>query len=198
MADWRKAITNDITTKPDEPPYDPTKGRQKLAKLVEKAERQISQGKTKVPNKLWRTRYDGDIVFNMVLNGHVITVKDADGEVREEFGIPQDQVNEVLTGLAKAIRETDEWDDQIEAALAFKGPVSSAKVSRKGQGRSGPRQSTLPERSDKIPHRVPASEDQPHPSYELNKSKTYWRSPEQVAADEKSAAKRKASMEANA
>lgn len=195
MADWRSIITNDIPDQPDEPPFNPQRGREKLATSVERALEQIREGKTRVANRIWRTRHDGDFVFGLRLNKHPITVKDGKGKERAEFGVPKGQEETVLNGLAKHIRGSDEFDAQIEAALkAAPGTTSTRSASA---GTSTPRKSSLPPRADGLEHRIPASEPQPHKDYELNKAKTFWRSPEQMVADEKQSEQRKATMARN-
>lgn len=135
MASWRDTITNDILNTPDVKPFDHQKGREALAKVVERAATQISSNSTKAPNRLWSTRHDGNIVVALKLNGHPITVKDAKGVERERFAIPGGQADEVLKALAADIRATDEFDEQIKAVLEGQQTSTGNVAVKKSSGR---------------------------------------------------------------
>ncbi len=174
--DWKALIDKTLGTHFNAPVYDPAKGRDKLVKVIDKAAEQHKEGKTP-PTRSWKLGSNRAISFAPVLNGNPVLLQ---GEAVSY--VPAERFQDFLSGLKAAVQAGD-LDDEIKAALD--GESSSG--TRGGKPRAaatGPsRQSKMEARADGLPHRVPASEPQPHGDYTLNTGKTHWRSPEQVAKD---------------
>jgi hypothetical protein len=186
-------IDNALGTHFNAPVYDPKAGRKKLVKAIEAAANQHSENRIKVPNRAWAVGSNKAIRYSPTLKGQPILIGD-----KAENYVPSERFGDFLDGFKTAV-EAGDFDDQIEAALSGESSTETrgGKASTSGRGGAGRmRKSSLPARADGIEHRVLASEEQPHKDYTLNKAKTYWRSPEQVADDEKRSAQRLASMKA--
>ena len=182
--EWLALIDKTLGTHFDAPQYDPKKGRDKLSKVIDKASEQYTDGNTRVPHRAWRVGGNNAVEFKAKLNGQPVLL---DGQ--EKVYVPAEHFQTFLSQLKASVQSGD-LDKAIKAALENKGPSAGTSVSTKVAG--APRQSGIPARADGLPHRVKASEPQPHADYQLNKLKTHWRSPEQVAKDAASYADRSA------
>jgi hypothetical protein len=182
--EWKKLVDRTLGTNFDAPQYDPRKGRDKLVKAIDTAAKQHTDGSTKAPNRAWKLGGNNAIRFIPKLNGNELLLDD-----NHPVFVPAEQFQNFLKDLKSSV-QAGHLDEQIKAAL--EGKASSASMSSSIKGAGTPRQSGIPARADGLPHRVKASEPQPHADYQLNKLKTHWRSPEQVAKDAASYADRSA------
>ena len=169
--------------------YNPEPGRNRVKLALANARKQFGAvPPSKAPNKLWQIGHDGALKFTLKLNGNAIPL----GGEQSNY-MPSGEFEGFLDDLHAAV-DAGELDNEIKAALeSTKGgvDVGGGKTSAPRKAASGQsRQSKIAPRADGLPHRVPAAHDQPHGDYTLNKAKTHWRSPEQVAQDEKSYAAR--------
>lgn len=166
-------------------PYDPTAARKPVLKAIERTEEQFGAvPPSKAPNKWWKAA-NNVVEFSPKVGGSPLLIN---GEATNY--IPSERFPDFLKAFRQAV-EAGDFDKEIEA-----GGKGSAKVSVPG-GSGRARKSSLPPRADGLEHRVPAGSGQPHPSFTLNKAGTYWRSPEQVEADDKQSKQRLASIAKN-
>ncbi len=169
-------------------PFDKVAAREKMVARITRTLKQLN-GEPVSPRggKDFETLEANGVVYRPTLNGQSIEFAETDGE--DGFHATRSQLAAMLPEFARDV-EAGEFDDELQRALESK-PVSAVTPKAATRGGAGkPRKSSLPDRADGIPHRVAASEDQPHESYTMNKAKTFWRSPEQVEADDKRAKQR--------
>jgi hypothetical protein len=187
-SDW--AASGDEDASFDKAPFDFAGARSKLIARIGRTVKQLNGEKVSPQGgKDFEVLHNNGVHYRPTLNGHPIKLPGLDNGVR----INRDTLKEKLTDFSRDV-ESGHFDDQLEAALA--GSSTGTRGGRANSGGQGggakSRQSKLAERADGLPHRVPASEPQPHPDYTLNKMKTHWRSPEQRAKDAASYASRSA------
>lgn len=186
LKDLFSFFTGEAKEKYHEKPFDEAKARKPLLSGIKRARDDFNADKFTKPNR-WFSVKNSVVAFHPKLDGRTLTINGVD-----ENHMPSDRFVEFLDLMEKEV-EAGEFDDVIASHGKGNTDVHIRKASTGGKGGAGkPRQSKIAARADGLPHRVPASEDQPHADYTLNKAKTHWRSPEQVAQDEKSYAARSA------
>lgn len=174
-------------------PFDAAAGRAKLMARIQRANGQSTGQATMKGGSDFERGHHNEIRYRPTLNGKRIILFNEKGD---HFATNSGKFGGLLTRFSADV-DAGKYDDQIEAALAGQSSTGGkvGRVSTGGKGAPGVmRKSSLPARKDGIEHRVPASEEQPHKDYTLNKAKTFWRSPEQVADDDRRSAQRLASM----
>ena len=179
----------------DVKPFDAETARKQMVERIAKTLRHANnEQKMREPD--FERTYGNGILYRPTLNGQRIYLK---GDREDVFKTTSGKFASLLTDFSAAV-DTGKFDEQLKAALEAEKPEAGKAASNTSSGKGGAgkyRQSSLPERGDKIPHRVPADQAQPHDSYTLNKQKTLWRSPEQVAADDERSERRKATIAKN-
>lgn len=191
-SDW--AASGDEDASFDKAPFDFTGARNKLVARIARTLKQLNGEKVSPQGgKDFEVLHNNGVHYRPTLNGHPIKLPGLDNGVR----INRSTLQSKLTDFSRDV-ESGHFDDQLEAAMAGSSTgTRGGRTTTAGQGGAGKsRQSKIAPRADGLPHRVPSSEAQPHPDYELNKGKTHWRSPEQRAQDERSYASRSAGKKA--
>jgi len=102
-------------------PYDPAPGRKRVIRMIDNAASQYLEGKTKAPNRAWRTGHEA-VSFQLDLNGEYVPI----GGERINYLAPED-FQPFLADLKAAV-EAGELDQEIRAALESKAGGSSVAV----------------------------------------------------------------------
>lgn len=202
MAHWYDDVDEDIAEDFDNEEWSAERDRKALAKLVRNAASSIASGKSHAGrNGLWRRgAKHNELAFKLAYKGHDIQIVTPNGPRSEIHFRSTESAERALKGLADEIENTDIYDSELAAITGSEKPSArrgSAKAKPSGTrtAKTGAdRASSLPPRKDGLGHHIDASEPQPHPDYQLNRAKSHWRSPEQVAADKDRSARRLAAM----
>lgn len=126
--EWKKLIDKALGTNFDAPVYDPQKGRDKLAKVIDTAAKQHSEGSTRAPNRAWKAGGNNAIRFVPVLNGNQIMLDEG-----KPAYVPAEHFQKFLTQLKASVQAGD-LDKEIKAALDSekgKGASSSASTAKR-------------------------------------------------------------------
>lgn len=116
LKDALRRINNKLAETFHHTPYDPSAGRTKLVKEIDKIADQHKEGRTKVPNRAWVIGYDS-IRLTLRLNGHVIPLPDPEtGDPKESSYVPPAEFQAFLGDLRAAV-EAGELDEQIRPAM---------------------------------------------------------------------------------
>lgn len=166
--EWKAWIDSKLGTNFDAPAYDPQKGRDKLAKVIDKAAEQHSEGKTP-PNRTWKVGGAQNAVrFIPVLNGNPIMLDDG----KPAF-VPAEHFQKFLTQLKASVQAGD-LDKEIKAALEGGKPAKAETKPRTARVSTGVGSRAQPDNAEWMAKFVERVGEAPGEGYVPNSKGTKW------------------------